>query len=85
MTKATDDIAIAARKVSGLAATSWDDLVAAFRAFSNEKDKDLREAPTDRLAVLQGAAQNAAQILKMLEDCRAIAEKVENLKNGRTT
>lgn len=80
MSKAVEQLAVAARKVSGLATNSWDELLVALRAYCVEKDKDLREAPIDRLGVLQGHAQCAAQLLKHFEECRSIAERVESKK-----
>ena len=52
----------------------------AFRAYTNKTKDDLVKSPTEQLPVMQGRARNCVEILRVLEDCTALADKREKKK-----
>lgn len=68
---------IAAARISRAAPESWEQLLAAFRAYTDTQRDNCISSPVDNLQVAQGRAQACAALLRLFDDCRKSADQIE--------
>lgn len=66
--KNKDLLHAAAARLSRAAPNGWKDFIDAFEAFSAERTRDCMRAPSDKVLVTQGKAQNSDELLTLFID-----------------
>lgn len=64
--KPKDNLVIAAARLSKAAPNTWKEFIDAFTAYNNERLRDCMRAPSDKVLVTQGKAQNTEELLVLI-------------------
>jgi hypothetical protein len=78
-------LALAAVSLKARAIEDFDQFLVALREYANTQRDNCIQSPVETLQVAQGRAQQCAQLLKILENCRETADSIERMKNGQAT
>lgn len=71
------DLVKACAQLARSAPRSWDDFLAAYRAYSIEVTNQMVSSPADTLHVAQGRAKQAHELLRIMENALRTAEQLE--------
>lgn len=74
---ASDDLIVAAARLSGSAPNDWKQFIEALRNYSNATAQQCIQSPLSELPRNQGRAQETAHLLGIMEDCRSRADKID--------
>lgn len=77
-------LALAAVGLQARAPENWQEFLVAFTDYANVQRDNCIQSPVAQLQVAQGRAQQCAQLLKILENCRDTADSIERMRNAKT-
>lgn len=74
------EVTQAAARIARVAPEQWKMFMAAVAQYTNHQRENCVNSPLAVLPVMQGRAQNATELHKLLEACLSEAEKIERNK-----
>ena len=73
----------AAAQLARSAPQQWDEFVAAYQNYTDDKILAVVQAPVEMLQVAQGRAQGLTSLGRVLLDCRKTAESIAKAATGK--
>lgn len=76
-------LVLAAARLARTAPQQWDEFLAAFGEYADDKIVECIQSPPEMLVVTQGRAQGLASLGRLLESCRKVAENIDKVQTNK--